>query len=387
MNDIGHSLGSVLEQTLFGVTYREGLIAFALILATLVARRVVSRGVMRSLLRFAERTKADWDEALIKAVMAPVDLFILVYGLVIAANALPLAREPLNLQRFVDVTGQIGAILILAWAMWRVVGAINLLFRTPLEDPDHWLDAGMVQVTANALRILIAMTTGILVAQNLGYSVSGLIASLGIGGAAVALASKDTVANLFGSMMILIDKPFKVGDWIKGADFEGVVEEIGFRSTRIRTFSKTVEVIPNNVMANVLVENIDRRRDPGLNVRRIVMTVGVTYATDADTMERLLAGIKEILAVDEGVDARMTTLVRFTDFGASSLDIFLYYFSNSADWDYYLSVRERVNLKIMRLIASMGVAIAFPSRSVYIESTPPYLAAGGEPVSGESTGS
>jgi MscS family membrane protein len=235
------------------------------------------------------------------------------------------------------------------------------------------VEASIVPLAVNALRLLVYLIFGLLIAQNLGYSIAGIVASLGLGGAALALASQDTLANLFGSFMILVDKPFAVGDWIKGSGFEGVVEQIGFRSTRIRTFGKTIENIPNNMLANVKVENMDRRKDPGLNVRRIKMTLGVTYATSADQMEQALENIREILRDDPGVAQGQTILVRFTDFGDSALDIFLYYFADSADWDYYLGVRERVNLKIMRMLEGMGLEIAFPSRSVYIESMPESL--------------
>ena len=133
-----------------------------------------------------------------------------------------------------------------------------MALRQKASDPDHWLDIGVVPLIAVSVKALIIITSGVVVAQNLGYSVSGLVASLGLGGAALALASKDTISNLFGSLMIMIDKPFAVGDWIRNDDFEGTVEEIGFRSTRIRTFAQTVENIPNNVLANVKVENMDR---------------------------------------------------------------------------------------------------------------------------------
>ena len=261
-------------------------------------------------------------------------------------------------------------LLISSWGVWRLLSVFDEILKTKAKDPEHWLDIGIVPLIGMSLRILVMITAGIVIAQNLGYSVSGLVASLGLGGAALALASKDTIANLFGSLMIVIDKPFKVGDWIKGSGFEGVVEEIGFRSTRIRTFGKTIENIPNNLLANIKVENMDRRKDEGLNVRRIKMNVGVDYGVNADKMELILAGLKEILKNDEGVDQRMTQLVRFTDFGESTLDIFLYYFADSADWDYYLSVRERVNMKIMRLLESHGASLAFPSQSIYLESVP-----------------
>jgi len=242
--------------------------------------------------------------------------------------------------------------------------------KSKAVDPEHWMDISIAPVITLALKILIIIFSFIVIVQNLGYSVSGLVASLGIGGVAVAFALKETLGNFFGSLMIIVDKPFKVGDWIKGTDFEGTVEAIGLRSTQIRTFGMTIENIPNNLLANVRVENMDRRKDEGLDVRRIMMTIGVTYKTTAKQMEQAVDAIREILKNDPGVDQKMITLVSFTDFGASSLDIFLYFFSNSAKWAYYLNVRQQVNLQIMKKLEELGLSFAFPSRSVYIEKLP-----------------
>jgi MscS family membrane protein len=367
MNDIYHT---IMNYQVAGITAGQLILSFLILFLTLLLRRVVVHIVVKKIEERAAATTNKWDDEVIAAIRPPLNALILTYGIWLAIQTLPQPTEPLNIEAAVDVIGQMLILILISWGVWRLLSVVDEILKSKATDPTHWLEISFVPLIGMALRILVLITSGIVIAQNLGYSVSGLVASLGLGGAALALASKDTVANLFGSVMIVIDKPFTVGDWIKGNGFEGVVEEIGFRSTRIRTFDKTVENIPNNVLANVKVENMDRRKDEGLNVRKVSMTVGVTYSVNAETMERITSQIKEILKADEGVDQRMTQLVRFTDFGASSLDIFLYYFSNSADWDYYLSVRERVNLKIMRLLESLGASIAFPSRSLYIESLP-----------------
>lgn len=367
------NINAILDSEIIGIRFSQFAISFLIILGTLILRNVIVKGVLRFIEKKSETTKTKWDDAVIKAIRPPLESIIIIYGVWLAIRTLPQPTEPFNIKFLVEISGQMFVLIIIAWGIWRLLSVIDEILKQKAADPAHWLDIGIVPLIGMSLRIMVIITAGIVIAQNLGYSVSGLIASLGIGGAALALASKDTIANLFGSLMIVIDKPFTVGDWIKGDGFEGVVEEIGFRSTRIRTFGKTIENIPNNLLASIKVENMDRRKDDGLDVRRIKMNVGVSYAADADKMEKILTGIKEILKTDEGVDQRMTQLVRFTDFGESSLDIFLYYFSDSADWDYYLSVRERINLKIMRLLGSMGVSIAFPSRSIYLESAPELL--------------
>ncbi|MGK7344839.1 MAG: mechanosensitive ion channel family protein [Candidatus Nitrospinota bacterium M3_3B_026] len=364
------TIASLLSMEIAGITIYQFILSFAILLATLTLRRVITRGIMRWLESRAERTKTKWDETLISSVRPPIEAMILAYGILLAIKVLPQPEEPVNIKRFVEMAGHVLILFIGAWLLLRMVTVVDIVLKRKAADPRHWLEYGMVPLISKSIRIMIAIVAGIVIAQNMGYSVSGLVASLGLGGAALALASKDTLSNLFGSMMILVDKPFKVGDWIVGDGFEGIVEEVGFRSTRIRTFEKTVQNIPNNILANMTVENIDRRRDAGLNVRRISMTVGVTYATTADQMEEAVKEIKEILKTDEGVSGDAPCLVSFTDFGDSSLNIFVYYFANKADWAYYLKVRQRVNLKIMRKLKELGLSVAFPSRSIYLEALP-----------------
>ncbi|HEB72555.1 MAG TPA: mechanosensitive ion channel family protein [Nitrospirae bacterium] len=363
-------LSEFSKVSFFGISVYQALLSFLILFLTMTMRRLIIGSFIRMLERYAEKSKTEWDNSVIQAIRPPLEVLILAYGIWLAVKILPQPTEPVDIKHFVNVIGEVLILLLGAWLLLRLVDVADKIIKQKAADPKHWLDISIAPLITASLRILVVITSLIVIAQNLGYSVSGLVASLGLGGAAIALASKDTLSNLFGSMMIMVDKPFKVGDWIKGADFEGVVEEIGFRSTRIRTFGKTVENIPNNMIANVKVENMDRRKDKGYNVRRIKMTVGVSYSATADQMEKAVESLREILKTDPGVDQRMTTLVYFTDFGASSLDIFLYFFSNSAVWAEYLEVRQRVNLKIMKKLEVMGLSIAFPSRSVYIESMP-----------------
>ncbi len=356
-----------------GISTYSALLAFAFIFTALALRRILVRVVLRYLLELAARTKGEWDETVLGALRPPLEMLVLVYGIWLSARTLLVPMEMAGAVAAIDLTRRVLFLLLCGWGVYRVVGGVDYVLRRRAADPSDPIDLGLVPLITNSLRIFVVLIFTTMIAQALGYSVGGLVASLGLGGAAVALASRDAIANLFGFLMILVDKPFRVGDWIKGEGFEGVVEEIGFRSTRIRTFAKTVENIPNNLLANTNVQNMDRRKDRGLNVRRISMTVGVTYSTSAEQMAEVLESIRAILAEDEGVDKRMTTLVNFTDFGSSSLDIFIYYFANKAEWQYYLQVRERVNLKIMSALKQLGVQMAFPSRSVYVESLPDAL--------------
>jgi MscS family membrane protein len=210
-------------------------------------------------------------------------------------------------------------------------------------------------------RMTIIVILLVLVLRELGFDVSGIVTGLGVGGLAFALAAKDTLANWFGALMIFTDHPFDIGHWIKTSTLEGVVEEIGMRSTRVRTFAKTVVSVPNSALANDVVENLSR-----MPMRRVYFTLGVTYATTPAMMRESVARIEEILKKHPQVDQELI-MVKFTDFGDSSLNILIYYFTTTTKWAEFLTIRGEINLAIMEALGEIGVSVAFPSRSIYFD--------------------
>jgi MscS family membrane protein len=160
--------------------------------------------------------------------------------------------------------------------------------------------------------------------------------------------------------MIIFDRPFQVGDWVKAGDLEGIVEEVGFRSTKVRTFAKTLISVPNNIIANMALDNFSR-----MPKRRIHLTVGVTYDTTPALMREAVAQIRTLLRSHPAIDQEFF-LVNFTDFGASSLNIMVYCFTRTTVWGEYLDAREDVCLKIMDILEELGLEIAFPSTTVYL---------------------
>ncbi|GMT42981.1 MAG: putative MscS family protein [bacterium] len=358
----------VMSISIAGIPVKLMILSFVILLTTFVLRRYIVKRALGALHLVAKRTTTGWDEEIIKAIKPPISLGVTVTGVWLAVLVLPLPKVPYDLHDLAYQSGTIVVLFILSWLLIRIITATEKFLREKAADPKHWLDTSLVPLIVLSLKTLVWITIFIVVAQNLGYSVSGLIASLGIGGIAVALAAQGTLANFFASVMVMIDKPFRIGDWIKSPDFEGVVEEIGFRSTKIRTFGKTVEVVPNDKIANMIVENMDRRKDKGLDVRRVKMTIGLEYSASADQMEEAVKSIKEILSSSEKVDQEFF-LVNFTDFGDSSLNILVYFFANTADWEKYLEIRQNINLAIMRKLEEMGLSIAFPTRTIHIEKS------------------
>jgi MscS family membrane protein len=244
-----------------------------------------------------------------------------------------------------------------------MVNVLTYALHRWAETTDTALDDQLVPLISKAAKVTVFVLAALLILQNMGISISGLIAGLGVGGLAVALAAQKGLSDLFGSILLLIDRPFVQGDWVKSPDgsVEGVVERIGFRSTRIRTFEKTLITVPNSRLADFIVDNMNERP-----IRRVWITVGVTYDTTSHQMREAVAGIQQVLRTHPEVDQEFF-LVNFTDFGASSLDIMVYYFTSTTVWNDYLRIREDVNLKIMDLLESRGLSVAFPTRTVRME--------------------
>jgi len=336
------------------------LLALLFLFAAVVAQKVLVSTFSRLMQHMAGRTETRLDNVLLKAAEKPAGWLVLVIGIILALHALQPADEAWAIITLMDRVGRAASIILGAWFLLRLLDGMSAYFAARARQTESPLDDQLVPFVTKTLKIFIVITAVLVVAQNMGYSVSGLIASLGIGGIAVAMAARDTIANVFGSIMILVDRPFTVGDWIRASEFEGVVEEIGFRSTRIRTFEKTLINVPNSSLANMVIDNIDAR-----SVRRVKMRIGLTYDTTPAQMKAAIRGIEEILQNHPGVD-RDFSLVKFDEFADSSLSIFLYYFTASKAWEEYLQVRQEVNLAIMQLLEGLGLEFAFPSRTVYL---------------------
>jgi MscS family membrane protein len=290
----------------------------------------------------------------------PAEFFILLIGLFIAMEILQLPSEPFDLSKL--STSILKALIIfdVAWFFFNLVDMIDHYLNKWAAKTESALDDHLAPLLRKSLRIFIVIMAALMAIQTFGYPVTGVIASLGIGGLAFALAAKDSISNIFGSLMIIFDRPFHVGDWIKAGDMEGTVEEVGFRSTKIRTFAKTLISVPNNIIANLALDNYSR-----MPKRRIRLTVGVSYDATPTQMREAVSRIRELLRTHPAIDQDFF-LVNFTDFGASSLDIMVYCFTTTTVWGEYLDAREDVCLKIMDALEELGLEIAFPSTTVYL---------------------
>ena len=350
-----------LDKTFLGNSLWQ-YIGFALvIIATFVIKVIVKHIVDVWLKKFTDRSKSELDDRLLQAFRRPAFFLVYISGFYLALEILNLPTDPVDAPRFITALFTSLLIVDAAWFLSSATGILEIYMRRFTAGTETKLDDQLVPLVRRAVRVIICVIAFVMIIQNLGYSVSSLLAGLGLGGLAFALAAKDSLANMFGSVTIFTDRPFQVGDWIKVGDSEGVVEDVGFRSTRIRTFEKTLITVPNSTLTHTAIENMDAR-----SLRRIKMTIGVTYDTTADQMEKAVESIRELLREHEDI-SQDYWLVYFTDFGAYSLNIFVYCFSKSKVWAEYLEIKQQVNLAIMRRLEALGLEFAFPSQTVYLK--------------------
>jgi MscS family membrane protein len=352
---------AVLRGRFMGIMYWQYVAALLCLLLGLIVRKISDFVFLHTVLPAAKRTRFRFDHLVTEAVYKPLGVVFLLLGVFGAIAMLGLHTQGPGVRKFVVQALKVAFAVDLLWFVFRLVDVVAVYLSEMAERTESKLDDQLVPLIKKSLKAFVGILVFVAVVQNLGYNVGSLLAGLGIGGLAVAMAAKDTLANFFGGLVIFTDHPFRIGDWVKIGDVEGTVEQIGFRSTRVRTFPKTLVTIPNSQVADTAIDN-----KTAMPLRRVRTTVGVTYETKAAEMEALLEDFKGILRGGEGIDQELI-VVRFLGFGASSLDILLQYFTKAVDYDGHLAVVEQVNLAVMRAVEGRGLSIAFPTRTVYFE--------------------
>lgn len=349
-----------LRGKIFDVHNWQWIGLFIAIFLGLLAKRLIRIGA-NVIARLATRSRVKWDDMVLAAANRPI-------GWTMAATIWFLALKVLRFEGLLlSVLGTIVQLIFsgsVIWIFYKLTGVVTEYVRQMSGRTDFELDAQLVPLVNKALRIFVVIFGGLVTFQNLGINVMSLVAGLGLGGLAFALAAKDTAANLFGSMMILSDSPFRSGDWVKFGDVEGTVESVGFRSTRVRTFYNSLVAVPNAVVANETIDNMGRRE-----FRRITATLGVTYDTPPEKLEAFLEGIKNIIKANPHTRKDYFHVV-FSGYGDSALEIMLYFFFKVPDWSTELVQRQNVYLEILRLAAGLEIDFAFPTQSLHVESFP-----------------
>lgn len=334
----------------------EIVIAIGIFLSFLIFRKLFTSLVVKIATIFVEKTKNKFDDKLLLTLTEPIKFGFIVLGFYISLNYLQVITP------FIDNIFKSFTTFILFWVIYDVVVVLEGTLELFTKRFGAELHKEIAMFLRKTIKIFIVITGIVGILQIWNINVSAFLTSLGLGGLAFALAAKDTAANLFGGLTILADKSLKLGDWIKVSSVEGVVEEIGLRTTKVRTFEKSLITLPNQILANQPVENFSRR-----GIRRIKFRVGLTYDTSSSSIEQIVKNITLMLKEHKDISQDATMLVRFDKFEDSSLSIFIYTFTSTSNWDRYLQIKEDVNMKVMKIVEENNAEFAFPSQSIYIE--------------------
>lgn len=351
-----------LTNTLMNVPIWRYVVFAGLVVCTFAGGALLRWFLEVRMMRLAARTAWDIDDLVFTAGGRPARVLFLALGLYLSLMVVLLGAVPEAVVSWWSrlclavCTGSV------FWYIYRLVDVLDHYLRRVAQRTDNDLDNGIVDVIRKSVRIVIAGFAFIYIGNNvLKWDITALLASAGVAGLAVAFAAQDTIANFFGTLMLLVDRPFKVGDRIKLEGSDGPVESIGFRSTRIRTMEGNQVSIPNKTAANATVENVARR--PYIKHR---MTIGVTYDTSVEKMHRAVEIIRDILTDHEGMDAEWPPRVYFHEFADYSLNISVTAWYHPADYWQYMAWVEKTNFTIMERFDREGIEFAFPTSTTYL---------------------
>ncbi|UII21066.1 mechanosensitive ion channel family protein [Fulvivirga ligni] len=319
---------------------------------------LIEKLIIQLLLRLGYKKLAD---EVIVPVARPIS-FLVIFPLLILL--VPVLQLPIAMSKYVILgLRAIWPIFAIVF-LYKLVDIVSIYLGKLADKTESTLDDQLVPLLRKVLKTFVIIVGGLFILDNLEFDITGLIAGLSIGGLAFALAAQDTIKNFFGSLMIFVDRPFQVGDWITSGNVDGTVEEVGFRSTRIRTFRNSLMYIPNGIITNQMIDN------HGLRVyRRFMTNIALTYDTPPELIEVFVEGLKEI--VKKHPDTRKDYFeIHFNDMADSSLNVLFYIFFKVPSWSDELRARHEVLLEVVRLAEVLGVNFAFPTQTLHVERFP-----------------
>lgn len=354
-----------------GIAEATGLRPWALTVFLIVLGAMLldflQRKIMRRLEELVKATNNLWDDAVFDAAIRPLSLLIWLIGISLAAQVIPVREggSLLDLEMITRIR-QIGVLYAITWFLYSFVRHIETNVVRSAERSGRDIDKTTVNALGRVVRITIVVTAVLVALDTLGFNIAGLMAAGGIGGLAVGLASKDMLANFFGGITVFIDRPFGIGDWIvlKDNGIEGVVENIGWRQTTIRKFDKRPVYVPNAVFTTASVENPSRMTN-----RRINEVFGLRYQ-DIEQVEAITDAVRDMLINHVEIDENQTLMVHLDAFNQSSVDFFIYCMTHTVNWQEFHKVKQDVLLKISGIVLSHGAAIAYPTRTIDLDSVP-----------------
>ena len=319
--------------------------------------------ILRLAAYLKHRYHYDFIDSFVKAFNHPIQTFLWIlafYSFIVLSPLNPFSQHPAF-----DKILRSSLIICLIWGVYNLCDAGHGLIMQLLKRSSLHIDETLAEMLSALAHMICVMFGIVLVANEWDYDITAFVASLGIGAMAIAFAAKDSLANIFGSLVIITERPFVIGDWISANNVEGIVESITFRSTCIRTFYQELVYVPNNLLSNTPIINYTQRQK-----YRIQFMLGLTYSTTREQMQEVCQQIRSLCErldeiYNDGID------VNFFEFGDSSLNIRIVCYAKAPNNSVYLRAREKFNLEVMKILEENGVSCAFPSRSVYFETPIP----------------
>ncbi|MBW8049918.1 MAG: mechanosensitive ion channel [Cytophagales bacterium] len=347
----------------FGLKWEQYLLILLFIFISFVIHKILSWFFSNLLVKILAKTgRKELYEKYIRPVTRPFSLFIIFCLLSIF---IPLLDLPVTVNKYVSMG--IKAIIPLYGILifYRLVDILGAYLNRLAAKTESALDDQLVPLISKSLKVFVVIMGVLFILQEiLNVNITALLAGLSIGGLAFALAAQDTIKNFFGSLMVFIDRPFHIGDWIVSNDVNGMVEEVGFRSTRIRTFHNSVISIPNGKLADMTIDNMGLRA-----YRRFSTSISITYDTPPDAIEAFVEGLRQI--VEKHPNTRKDYYnIYLNDMADSSLNILFYVFFSVPDWTGELKARQEIILSIIRLAEKLDIRFAFPTETIHVENFP-----------------
>ena len=352
----------ILLTNFLGNSIKDYIYFFGIILIGLIFKKLISKYLSNILYKVVGKKDNNvgidkFDELLTK----PIGFFIVLCFIYFGASYV--SYPSFIDENFQSIFSKIFS-LFLIYAIYKifvkVIDYIGLILKQRAAETENKMDDQLIPFAIEIGRILVVIFALFFILGNVfDINITALATGLGIGGIAIAMASKESLENLLGSFTIFFDRPFTVGDVVKVGTVTGLVEKVGFRSTRIKTFDKSVVTVPNKKMIDAELDNLGLRP-----VRRVKFHIGLTYDTSTEQIKNIVSDIQEMINSHEKTNEEGK--VRFQEFGASSLDIMILYYVNSPKWEDLIDVKEDVNYKIMDIVKKHNSDFAFPSTSVYL---------------------
>ncbi|MDF1736811.1 MAG: mechanosensitive ion channel family protein [Minwuia sp.] len=369
MNELGQfwtQVREVWDKGAFGIDADRIIIAIVVFMAFVVLRGLVSGFLLKMLERLVGRSSNRFDDELVVALSGPIRFVFLVIGLFLASRVAPLPEE-IDLAMAKVVRSLIAFTIF--WTFYRCVGPLSfVLDRAVTSVGGEGMAATLKNFAVRLIRVIIVVLGAAAILQEWDFNIGAVLGGLGLIGMAVAFGAQNLISNLFGGVAIFVDKIFVEGEWIKTNDVEGTVEQVGFRTTKIRRFDKALVTVPNSDLADNAVTNFSRMTN-----RRIHWMVGLEYRTTNEQLKQVVDGLNDYIRNNDAFEtdpAKVSTLIHADSFNSSSIDIMLYCFTTTTKWAEWMQVKEDLLYHLKTLVEDAGTAFAFPSSSVYVETMP-----------------